>query len=79
MSKWIYRAERIEQLETPEERVIAAAIVQSIIDFRITGYRDEIIQFFHGPLVGAAGLNGDDLMKMTAQLIKNSTGKEEII
>ena len=66
---WLYKQERIDALNTPEERVLAAAIIQAAYDFRIPGYRDEIVRFFHGPLVGAAGLDGDELVKMVARRV----------
>ncbi len=64
----LFNQSHIDTLATPEERVLAAAIIQATYDFRDPSYREEIEQFFHGPLVGSAGLNGDELLRIVKKI-----------
>ena len=34
------------------------------MDLRIPGYKEEISTFFHGPFVGAFGIDGDMLLAL---------------
>ena len=70
MSMQLYRQDRVDALQTPEERVVAAAIIQAVLDLRVPGYREEVVEFFHGPLVGAAGIDGDELLQRAERRIR---------
>lgn len=60
----LYSQQRIESLNDPWERLACAVIMQAVSDLRIPGCKKEIEAFFHGPLVGASGIDGDMLMTM---------------
>ena len=59
-----YSQQRIDSLNDPRERLVCAIIMQAVSDLRIPGCKKEIEAFFHGPMVGASGIDGDMLMTM---------------
>ena len=60
------------------DRLIGAVIMQAILDLRIPGCRKEIDEFFHGPFIGACGIDGDYLLSMSDKVIGGRTWSQHL-
>lgn len=67
---YTYNQDRIAALNDPWARLACAVIMQAVLDWRMPGAQLEISRFFHGPMVGYCGIDGDLLLELTEKVTK---------